>query len=181
MASQQFDINQKPNEDEFEKWMVAKFGISSRQARSNYESNATRLLKALEEHPFWRQVGEQLKEWDIEYYKEKGVHLFANSYLPKVVNKPYDSLLNKAYRKNCLNNKSFPDEPEKGWISPVTWFDRIHDMVRTSFIVRYLDGVKYLDQKLSLVSQEVGCKYTCSYEAHDEGYYAAHVAIVLDL
>ncbi len=181
MASILFDINQKPNEDEFVKWMEAKFGIPNEQARSNYESNAARLLKSFQTHPLWCRIGEQLREWDTEYFKEKGVHLFVNSKLPEVVFKPFNSLINKAYRKNCLNNKSFPDEPEKGWISPYSWYDKIHDIVRTSFIVKYLDGVKYLDQKLFLVSREEGCKYECSYEAHDDGYYAAHVSVVLGL
>lgn len=181
MASQIFDINKRPNEDEFVKWMEAKFEIPNEQAKSNYESNAARLVRAFQEHPFWCVIGKQLKEWDIEYLKEKGVHLFANSELPMVVYKPYSSLLNKAYRKDCLNNKDFPNEPEKGWICPQSWYDKIHDIIRTSFVVKYLDGVKFLDQKLFMASEEVGCKYECSYEAHDDGYYAAHVAVVLEL
>ena len=182
MASLKFDISQKPlNEDDFVKWMEAKFEVPNEQAKSNYESNAARLVEAFQEHLFWQKIGEQLKEWDTLYYKEKGVHLITTSNLPKVVTKPYKSLLNKAYRKDCLNNKAFPDMPEKGWICPQSWFDKIHDIVRTSFVVRYLDGVKYLDQKLSQVADEVGCKYSCSYEAHDDGYYAAHVAVVLEL
>ena len=182
MASLFFDTSQKPqNEDEFVKWMEAKFGVQNEQARSYYESNAARLLKSFQEHPFWKTIGERLKEWDTEYYKEKGFHLIATSELPKVVSKPYKSLLNKAYRKDCLKNKVFPNEPEKGWVCPDTWFDMIHDIIRTSFIVRYLDGVKYLDQRLSQVAKDVGCHYSCSYEAHDDGYYAAHVAVVLEL
>lgn len=182
MASLDFDVSRKPrNEDEFVKWMEAKFGVRNEQAKSYYESNAARLLNAFQEHPFWKRIGERLKEWDTEYYKEKGVHLISKSDLPEVVSKPYKSLLNKAYRKDCLNNKAFPNVPEKGWICPETWFDKIHDIIRTSFIVRYLDGVKYLDQKLSQVANEEGCQYACSYEAHDDGYYAAHVAVVLDL
>ncbi len=182
MASLKFDINRKPHdEDEFVKWMEAKFGILNEQAKSNYDSNAARLLRAFQEHPFWKRIGEQLKEWDTEYYKENKVHLLTSENLPVVVSKPYKSLLNKAYRKDCLNNDLFPNEPKKGWISPLSWYDKIHDIIRTSFIVRYLDGVKFLDQKLSQVSNELGCKYECSYEAHDDGYYAAHVAVLLEL
>ena len=182
MASLKFDTSQKPqNEDDFIKWMEAKFEVPNDHAKSYYDSNAARLLTAFQKHPFWKRIGDQLKEWDIAYYKEKGVHLTTTSELPIVVSKPYTSLLNKAYRKDCLNNKDFPNEPEKGWICPQTWFDKIHDIIRTSFIVKYLDGVKYLDQKLSQVAEEVGCKYFCSYEAHDDGYYAAHAAVVLEL
>lgn len=63
----------------------------------------------------------------------------------------------------------------------MSWFDKIHDIIRTSFIVKYLDGVKFLDQKFSLLSHELGCKYNCEYEAHDDGYYAAHVAVVIEM
>lgn len=182
MASLNFDTNQKPiDEKEFVKWMEAKFGISNEIAKSNYESNATRLLSTFKGHSFWRRIGELLKEWDTEYFISHKVHLFTSDVLPEVVTKPYDSLLNKAFRKDCLNNDSFPNEPKKGWISPNTWFDSIHDIVRTAFVVKYLDGVKFLDHKLLQVSKEVGCKYSCSYEAHDDGYYAAHVAVVLEL
>lgn len=182
MASLIYDVSQKPqNEEEFVKWMVAKFNVPNDLAKSYYESNAARLSKAFQEHPFWQRIGEQLKDWDIEYLKNKKVHLFAKNEAPLVMSKPYKSLLNKAYRKDCLNNECFPNEPENGWIGPKTWFDKIHDIIRTSFVVKYLDGVKYLDQKLSQVADEVGCKYSCSYEAHDDGYYAAHVAVVMDL
>jgi len=182
MATLKFDITQKPvNEDEFVKWMEAKFEIPNEQAKSNYKSNAAKLMKDFENHSFWKRIGEQMKEWDTEYYKEKGVHLFDKSELPTVYNKPYLSLLNKAYRKDCLNNTNFPNEPTNGWVAPKTWFDKIHDIIRTSFVVRYLDGVRFLDKKLSQVAAENGCKYTCSYEAHDDGYYAAHVAVVLEL
>lgn len=182
MASLLFDTNQLPqNEEEFVKWMESKFEIRNALAKGNYESNAVRLLELFQISPFWKRVDSLQREWDAEYYRQNGVHLFTTNNMPKVVYKPYESLLNKAYRKNCLKNKSFPDQPEKGWVNPMTWFDQIHDIIRTSFVVRYLDGVKFLEQKLMQVSSEVGCKYDCSYEAHDDGYYAAHIAVVIDM
>ena len=181
MASTLFDINQKPkDEEEFVLWMEAMFDVQNEQVKSNYESNTARMLNEFQENSFWKTIGSQLREWDVEYYGEKGVHLFAKTELPKVVCKPYKSLLNKAYRKDCLRNEIFPKEPEEGWISPQTWFAKIHDIVRTTFTVKYLDGVKFFEQKLKQQSDAMGYKYSCSYEAHDDGYYAAHVAITID-
>lgn len=179
MATLYFDINQLPqNEDEFVEWMEAKFGIRNEYAKSNYESNAARMLNEFQNCKFWQTIGGLLKEWDTEYLQDKGVHLFTKTDLPIVINKPYTSLLNKAYRKDCLKNKAFPNEPEMGWVCPQSWFDLIHDIVRTSFIVKYLDGVKFLNQKLMQISKELGCDYNCIYEAHDDGYYAAHASVI---
>lgn len=182
MASTLFDINQKPRDDEeFVKWMEEKFEVQNEQVKSNYESNTAKMLKEFQKHSLWTTLEKQLREWDIEYFSEYRVHLFAKPELPEVISKPYDSLLNKAYRKDCLNNDSFPKEPQEGWICPNTWFDKIHDIIRTTFTVKYLDGVKFFDQKLSQLSDIMGCKYRCDYEAHDDGYYAAHAAIIVDM
>ena len=182
MASILFDITQKPHdEEEFVKWMEAKFDVQNDQVKINYESNTARMLKDFQDSPLWKEVDMQLREWNLEYYKEKGVYLFAKTAMPKVVCKPYTSLLNKAYRKDCLKNDLFPDEPREGWICPNTWFDKIHDIIRTTFTVKYLDGVKFFDHKLRQLSDIKGYNYICNYEAHDDGYYAAHAAIVIDM
>ena len=182
MASFLFDVNKKPqNEDEFIKWMEAIFNVNNDLVENNYVSNSTRLLKLFQEDQYWQSVGEQLKEWNTEYFKNNGVNLFAKIELPPVVIKPYKSLLNKAFRKNCLKNDSFPNEPKGGWVSPSTWYDKIHDIIRTSFTVRYLDGVKFLVQKLNQVAEDLGYDYECTFEAHDDGYYAAHAALRLNM
>lgn len=178
MASLLFDVYKAPrDEEEFIKWMEAKFNVVNGTIESNYDSNAARMLNHFQNDNYWRKVGEQLKEWNTEYYKQNGVNLFVKIELPPVVIKPYNSLLNKAFRKNCLKNKAFPNEPEGGWVSPETWYDKIHDIIRTSFTVKYLDGVKFLVQKLEQVAEALGYDYTCTYEAHDDGYYAAHAAL----
>lgn len=182
MASIIVDINKQPNDEkEFVKWMEEKFHVLNDTVKNVYKANTLSLLDSFRKSSFWEKVGEKLKDWDVEYYMDKQVHLFSKDELPEVVSKPYESLLNKAFRKDCLKNDSFPEEPEQGWISPQTWYDAIHDIIRTSFTVKYLDGVKFLDQKLTQIAQEQGIKYECSYEAHDDGYYAAHAAVTLDL
>ena len=77
MASILYDIMQNPhNEEEFVRWMEAKFDINNEQVKSNYESNTARMLKDFEETSFWKTAGQQLKEWDTEYYK-KMVSIFS--------------------------------------------------------------------------------------------------------
>ena len=177
-----FDITKKPtDENEYIKWMEEKFDVQNDLVKNNYSGNAPRMLERFKSGEFWKSLGVKLGDWDVEYYIKTGVHLFVECKLPEVVYKPYDSLINKAFRKNCLKNEHFPDHPEKGWVSPYTWFDDIHDIIRTSFVVKYLDGVKFLVQKMEQISKDVDCGFDCSYEAHDDGYYAAHVAIVMDM
>lgn len=177
-----FDTTRKPlDENEYIKWMEAKFDVQNELVKNNYSSNAFRMLELFKSSDFWKSISAKLSDWDAEYYMSTGVHLFVECKMPEVVYKPYDSLINKVYRKNCLKNECFPNDPEKGWVSPSTWYDAIHDIIRTSFVVKYLDGVKFLVQKMEKVSKDVHCGYNCSYEAHDDGYYAAHVAVVNDM
>ena len=84
------------------------------------------------------------------------------------------SLIIKAYRKDVLNNSNFPNEPEGGWILPENWFSRVNDILRTTIVVRYIDGVEFLLHRLGSYMEKKGCEFGYDFEARDNGYYAAH-------
>lgn len=104
-----------------------------------------------------------------------------NSNAPEIYIKSLDSLLNKAFRKNVLNNAVFPNEPDGGWITQKNWFGRINDILRTTIVVKYLDGVTFLIEEIKKIAESTGCQFDSSLEAKEEGYYAAHLGIKLHL
>lgn len=178
MSSYKYDVNQKPgNEDEFKKWFSSKFGFDEPGYRRYYEQSVNNLKESFCKTVFWKGLDSQIKEWNTAFFMEKRVPLVSKVQAPPVVVKSLNSLLNKAYRKNILRNNNFPDEPDGGWITHLNWFDTIHDIIRTTVEVKYLDGVKYIEEKMSYLAKEVNCPFKCSYEARDEGYYAAHSSI----
>jgi len=77
------------------------------------------------------------------------------------------------YRQTLINNK-FPLQPNDGWITPNNWFDELNDIIRTTLVVKYLDGVDFIIKKLNSISDTFKLKFESTFEAREEGYYAAH-------
>lgn len=173
---------QKPDSlEKFNPWFEQKFSMRISSYRNYYDNAIDDLRSQFIKTSFWRKMGECLPEIDDEFLMKKGVKLFSRAELPEVVTKSLKSLLNKAYRKDVLRNNQFPSEPKGGWISQNNWFEEIHDLVRTSFEVKYLDGVKFLLEKMKKVADETGTTFQYSFEARDEGYYAAHAIATVRL
>ena len=100
---------------------------------------------------------------------------------PRIYIKPYASFLEKTYRKNVLNNPNFPNNPpnNREWILPENWLSEITDIVRTQFVVKYLDGIEFLANKIHDVANEHSEECRIEFEAKEQGYYAAHVDVRL--
>ena len=92
----------------------------------------------------------------------------------ELLKKPYESVINKSFRKNILWNNRFPKPPEYGWVTPDNVFSTINDIFRTSFVCKFIDGPKYVTNKLKDFSQYLNLEnYSYTHE-RDEGYYAYH-------
>jgi len=90
--------------------------------------------------PFWAALLVALPNIDSQYLIDHKYPLFT-SFRPDIFVKPWASFLQKTYRKNVIQNPHFPSPPQDGWCLPPRWLTRIHDIVRTSIVVKYLDGV----------------------------------------
>jgi hypothetical protein len=136
-------------------------------------------LKAdFEASPFWAALRAELLNIDGRYRTRDNYALLMDGpVLPEVVTKPYKSAIEKAFRKNVVHNPEWPRCPSEGWCSPDNWFARIPDLVRTTFTVKYLDGVEYLAAALVDLAKEHGLDAQLDYEARPEGYYAAHLVV----
>jgi hypothetical protein len=95
--------------------------------------------------------------------------------------KTYESFLLKTFRKNVLENSKWPDPPEEGWCLPNNWFVLIKDIVRTTIVVKYLDGIEYIIEKITSECKKNEIETISSLEASDEGYYAAHLNIFFEI
>lgn len=175
-------VVEKPSKiEEYIPWIEQKYGFSINRYRPYYES-ATKLLKDnFEKSDFWKGASNALKSINDSYIGFSGFPLFSSTLCPNVLIKSLDSLLIKSFRKNILNNPNYPDVPERGWVGPDNWFTNVKDILRTTFEVKYIDGVEFLLKELDGIAQKTGCEFNYSFEARDVGYYAAHSGIILPL
>lgn len=169
------EIVKPKDENEYKKWLFEFHGIEiTNKTQIYYDSVTSKIVKDLKDSDFWKQLTSNLKEFDDTYINEKGYDLLATVVEPELFIKPFDSFLTKTYRKNILENRYFPEPPNGGWILPENWFARINDIVRTLFVVKYLDGVDFLITKIQGLCNTCSLKSNSFFEARKEGYYAAH-------
>jgi ppGpp synthetase/RelA/SpoT-type nucleotidyltranferase len=168
---------EKPqNIEEYKKWLEDVHHLSiTRRTETYYESVATQIAESFSNSLFWKTLLNDFDAMNKEYYMETGYYLFSLEPQPNLLKKPFDSFLLKTFRKNILENSNWPNEPEHGWILPSSWYTQVNDIARTLIVVKYLDGVNFLVDKLHLLLENSGLPFTVDYEAREEGYYAAHV------
>ena len=143
-----------------------------------YETVAREMRRRFEESDFWRQLCAQAPSWGQDYRDRTTYSLWAFDELPQLVSKDTDSFALKVFRKNVLENRYFPEQPESGWYDSSNWFSRTNDIVRTCLVVRYLDGVEEVCKRTLGLAQEFGYELETSFEAREEGYYAAHMILL---
>lgn len=139
-----------------------------------YQTVVQTISEQFKRSDFWIALVSAYKEIDSAYQLQTGYPLWTSPAMPELQYKPYDSFLLKTYRKNFLDNKNWPDAPNKGWILPSNWYSQIHDILRTRFVVKYLDGVEFVISRLQQLCNTNGIRNWPYYEAREEGYYAAH-------
>jgi ppGpp synthetase/RelA/SpoT-type nucleotidyltranferase len=138
------------------------------------------LRQAFAASPYWREVARRLYDWSTDYRTETDALLFQGApAVPKLANKPWQSFLSRTWRENVHRNDNWPDPPPGGWWLPDNWFERAWDIVRTRFVVRYMDGVKTLAENLVACAEERRFKLDAHVdaEAKADGYYAYHVLV----
>lgn len=168
--------NKKPNyPDGYKEWLKKEHRVEiSDRTRTYYESVTSKIKKDFEKSDFWIQLTKNLREFDGNYRLKTGYPLLAEI-KPELYIKSFDSFLLKTFRKNILENKNWPNEPEGGWILPGNWYSKINDIIRTLFVVKYLDGVEFMIAKIKSICAQQDLPCSIFLEAREEGYYAAHL------
>ena len=90
----------KPKLSEYQDWFLQKFKIDLRSKSSSiYQYVLAKIKRDFEESDFWQSFNSNLVEYNDEYYLLNNYPLLKMSNIP-VFSKPYDSVINKSYRKN---------------------------------------------------------------------------------
>jgi len=160
---------------EYQKWLLKTHKVNSYEQRKFYESASAKMKYDFDNSVFWADFSKKLKDFNDQYYEEYNYHLLMHrDSVPKILIKPFESFLEKTYRKNVLNNKNWPDEPDGGWLIPFEWYTKINDILRTCIVVKYLDGIQFLIEKINTLAASCEVECNCDLEARIDGYYAAH-------
>lgn len=162
---------------EYVAWLKETLDVTLYSRLERYYQSVTADMKSnLEKSAFWQALPASLRVAEADYRRAHDLPLLSGPAVsPTVHIKPFESLLEKSYRKNVLNNGNWPDPPPGGWILPDNWLENLNDILRTTVVVKYFDGVTFLISKLTQLANEQGLDSSSSLEAHmEEGYYAAH-------
>jgi hypothetical protein len=166
-------------ENKYVKWLDKKNFEISAKTENHYISVRDKIEDKFKQSTLWIEITQKIKEFHIDYKtKNNNYNLFMRLDPPVLKKKSYESFFLKTFRKNILQNKNQFESPSGGWILPNNWFSKINDIVRTCFVVKYLDGVEYLTNEIESICDELDISYMTSFEAKEEGYYAAHMLIL---
>lgn len=147
---------------------------------TRYEDVTRAAKEGIENSEFWTSFRNIYRTLEDQYKAQKGYDLFTIAPQEEIVIKPYTSMLGKSYRKNVINNDNYPAAPDDGWSVPPNWFSTTNDIVRTSVVVKYLDGVDFLVDYLETLAKDSECNFRSDFEARMEGYYAAQTYIGIE-
>lgn len=169
-------MDKPKNIDEYKKWLKDKFSITiNSKTENHYNSIANKIKADFMASKAWIDILTQLSDYSTEYLAKTNYQLLVADFKPELVTKSFSSFFEKTFRKNIVYNKKFPNPPYEGWATPDNWIENTNDILRTFFVVKYLDGVEFLMTKIqnSLNENSFVCKN--HFEARDEGYYAVHI------
>lgn len=163
------------DEVSYVKWLERRHGYQiTDKVQNHYEAVKQKIKSEFGESSLWQQLISNLPDYNYEYQGTKGYPLLKDFSTPELKTKDWTNFLDKTRRKNTIDNPNWPNEPPTGWILPSNWYSRIDDIVRTTIVVKYLDGGDFLADRIHSIC---GNHFRCDYEAKVEGYYAVHIYV----
>jgi hypothetical protein len=142
-------------------------------AKRRYEYLTVEIKEWILKSEFWIQYIDMLEILNKENLSIKGFPLLMSKEV-NLLHKSWESFYLKSFRRNILENKNFPKAPNSGWHYPNTDDFNLNDVFRCMVIVKYLDGVKFLESKQKEYFNKQKINYNTAFEARDYGYYACH-------
>jgi hypothetical protein len=163
--------------DKYKKWLNEELGCKiDAKVKRRYDTVSLLIRSEFEKTDFWKCLKKELEESEAVYrLKTQGYSLLMTK--PdelKLDIKGFDSCFLKTGRWNAFENKNWPSEPDGGWVTPENWFSKINDIVRTMIVVKYLDGIGILVERLQQICNVPDLTTNVDWQAREEGYYAAH-------
>ncbi len=160
----------------YERWLREALGAEvDQRLEARYDAVVNKVKRDFEASELWTQVCAELNDYDSAYrVRSQNYPLFlASPDPPALVTKSFDSYVLKTYRRNVSENERWPEPPPGEWILPGD-FAAVNDLVRTAFVVKYLDGVEFLAAQLEEKARACGVGSEVDFKARMEGHYAAH-------
>lgn len=179
-SEQNFDLvsSAKPQFGaEYLVWLESHTTLRRVDWRSRYDAVVEGLSKSEPLNDFVRKLKTAMDLIASQYRKDTGVELFFHDSAASIHlhYKPYDSCINKSFRKNVFwNKRDWPKPPRGNWITPDNWHVTLDDFVRTQVVVRYVDGAVYLTNALEVWARSEHIRAKKRFVAQEEGYYGAH-------
>lgn len=170
-------LTHKPSTlDEYLEWAKANLSVdlSDRVLENLYNANLNNAVNAISESDFYKGMDAKLSEWSDEYYRDTKSQLLMDSSGLTLLKKPYSSAVDKSFRHNILWNKSFPEEPRRGWLTPDNFFSTLNDAIRSMLVCKFIDAPNFLVSKLHRYAEEQRLRHRSYSQERDEGYYAYH-------
>jgi len=137
------------NEPQYRRWLKVQHGVNLADQRARYQSLTSAMAAEMYANRFWRDLEQKLGSAERDYFSEHAAGLLTYDRAPELELKSFDSLINKTFRLNVLENDRWPSSPRGGWLTPDRWLEQVKDVVRTTILVRFLDGVPFLLRELT--------------------------------
>ncbi|WP_156652696.1 hypothetical protein [Methylobacterium sp. Leaf86] len=166
----------RPSYEEYPAWLREQHEIDLAEARykTHYEINSTSILAEVTGHKFVAEIDGVLNGANLDYRNTSNYQLLMSGAEISFQRKPFESVINKSYRKNIAFNRKFPKEPEDGWFLPSNWYSKCNDIIRGTLVTKYIDGPSFLAQKLVTHAESCNLQAEIDTMESDSGYYAYH-------
>lgn len=166
----------------YAQWICNELDLSRVALRRQYERRVSEMRLAAADTDVWQALVSELPELDAQFDQAHGRRLLMPSEPPELLEKPFESAFEKAYRIDCLGNDDWPDPPggREAWLQPSNYQAVVNDLVRTTIFVRFLDGAPFLAERLTEITREHGVVSAVEHRSDATGYYAIHLSIALE-
>lgn len=162
--------------DEYFAWAVDNIASDFTDATSQslYETNLANYFNSISAQPFTQGFTRELERFEVEYRQEKNSELLMEKPILNLLQKPYESAVDKSFRHNILRNENFPNPPKNGWITTDNMHYCLNDAIRSSIVCKFIDGPSYVTDRLMAYAKSLGLERRRYSQEREDGYYAYH-------
>jgi hypothetical protein len=153
------------------------FGVDAAKAESLYKINLTSALQAVLASAEFQGISKCLEDMRVRYANGNPELLFygSGSNADLTFNtKPFQSTIDKLYRRNVVYNRNYPNPPNGRVVSATELYESIDDLIRSRIICKYMDGPPFVCKSLEEYCASVGISCNFRDVSTEAGYYAWH-------
>lgn len=172
----------RPSLDQYEAWHNEKFSgeVLSRSSRQSFEMSMKSAYGLVTDGKFFRNFVSCITKIADEYHELNGCRLLMSELKEHgLQSKSFESVVNKCYRINVLENKLYPQNPECGWVTLGKAYEVMNDLVRGRIVCKFIDGPQFLADKLQKYATSLNLKSEIKTHQKDGGYYAYHFYVAI--